>query len=242
MARDAFQEILNYNERFLGRDPDLLPHKLRKMARHPFAFFRGTFHLFASDWVNGLCAPWRDGGARERDPIGGDVHIESFGAHQAAGGEIVFAVQDLDEAAEGDYDLDVFRAAASAALAVDQAGLPLGAACTAAARLAQGYADQSQRLMNGVDPADWGVGSGRNAPPPIQELCDRLAAVDRREFLAAQCERGGGQLRLRRSERHLDIRPERARAIRESLTPYLAEGRLRSPEGARCGKLPSSPS
>ena len=43
-----------YNQRFVGRDPDLLPHKLRKMAQSPFGFFRGTFHLFASDWLSGL--------------------------------------------------------------------------------------------------------------------------------------------------------------------------------------------
>ncbi|MHB1847253.1 MAG: hypothetical protein ACYCWW_20710, partial [Deltaproteobacteria bacterium] len=38
--RDAFQQILNDNQRFVGRDPDLLAHKLRKMAKHPVAFFR----------------------------------------------------------------------------------------------------------------------------------------------------------------------------------------------------------
>ncbi|HUB08255.1 MAG TPA: DUF2252 family protein [Myxococcales bacterium] len=222
MSRDAFEAILDYNQRFVGRDPDLLPHKMRKMAKHPFAFFRGTFHLFAADWVSGLCDPWRDGRGRERDPVVGDVHIESFGAHEAQDGTIVFSIQDLDEAAELDYDLDVFRAAASAALAVDQAGLPLGAACTAAACFAEGYADEAARLAEGKDEPSWIVARDLHAPAPVQALCDRLAAVSRQAFLEEQCEpAASASARLRRNERHLEIRQERTRAILEGLAGYL---------------------
>ncbi|MHB8416435.1 MAG: DUF2252 family protein [Myxococcales bacterium] len=222
-GRDAFEAILDYNQRFVGRDPDLLPHKMRKMAKHPFAFFRGSFHVFAADWLSGLCDPWRDGRARERDPVVGDVHIESFGAHEARDGTIVFSIQDLDEAAELDYDLDVFRAAASAALAVDQAGLPLGAACTAAARLAQGYADEAMRLAEGKDDPAWIVAKDLHAPPPVQELCERLAAVTRPAFLDELCEpaAAGAPRRLRRGERHVEIRNERARAVLDGLSSYL---------------------
>ncbi len=222
MPRDAFQEILDYNQRFVGRDPDLLPHKMRKMAEHPFAFFRGTFHLFATDWENGLCDPWRDGKGRERDPVVGDVHIESFGAHEAQDGSIVFSVQDLDEAAEYDYDLDVLRAAASAALAVDQSGLPLGVACTAAACFVQGYADEAGRLAQGKDEPTWIVGRELHAPAPIRELCERVAAVERKTFMDGQCEPATtGPRRLRRSDRHQDIRPERLRSVFEGLAGYL---------------------
>ncbi len=222
MTRNALEAIVDYNRRFVGRDPDLLPHKMRKMAKHPFAFFRGTFHLFAADWTSGLCDPWRDGRSRERDPVVGDVHIESFGAHEAGDGTIVFSIQDLDEAAELDYDLDVFRAAASAALAVDQAGLPLGAACTAAACLAQGYADEAARLAEGKDDPAWIVAKDLHAPAPIQALCERLAAVRREAFLDELCEPAvGATRRLRRGERHLEIRGERARAVLEGLAGYL---------------------
>ncbi len=236
MPRDAFQEILNDNQRFVGRDPDLVPHKLRKMAKHPFAFFRGSFHLFAADWVSGLCAPWRDGAERERDPIIGDVHLESFGAHEAGDDKnprVLFSIQDFDEAAEGDYDLDVLRAAASAALAVDQAGLPLSAACTAAARLAQGYADQAQRMARGDDPPDWIVAEGQNAPGPIDELCRNLAAVARSQFIEGLCERRpGSPPRIRRSDRHLDIRPERLRAVLEATGAFLRQLGARAAGGA----------
>ncbi len=223
MARDASQQIVDYNLRFSGRDPDLLPFKLRKMAAHPFAFFRGTFHLFAADWISGLCAPWRDGRGREVDPVLGDAHIESFGAHEAEDGTIAFTLQDLDEAAEADFDLDVFRAAASAALAVDQAGSPLGAACTAAARLAQGYADQAVRFASGADGPDWRVTETEHAPPPVQALCRRVASVSRVAMLADACEPApaSGPRRLRRGERQIDLRPERARAVLEALGPYL---------------------
>ncbi|MHB1847252.1 MAG: DUF2252 family protein, partial [Deltaproteobacteria bacterium] len=192
--------------------------------------------LFAADWVAGLCAPWRDGKERERDPIVGDVHLESFGAHEVetsdGGGAVLFSIQDFDEAAEGDFDLDVFRAAASAALAVDQAGLPLATACTAAARLAQGYADQAQRLARGDDPPDWIVSEAEHAPGPIAELCRGLAAVSRERFIDGLCERSPGRPpRLRRSERHQDLRPERARAVLEAVGAFLRQRRARAPMG-----------
>ena len=219
MGRDVFQEIVNYNQRFVGRDPDLLPYKLRKMAQSPFGFLRGTFHLFAADWLSGLCAPWRDGSESERDPILGDVHIESFGAAQGADGRMAFELQDFDEVTEGDYDLDVFRAAASAALAADQSGLPLSAASAAATCLAQGYADEAERLAAGELPRD--VGCDETSPQPIRDLCEKLRNTARRDFIAGLTEPSGDRLRLRRDERHRNLQPERARVLLQALGFHL---------------------
>jgi uncharacterized protein (DUF2252 family) len=223
MARDVLQQILDYNQRFVGRDPDLLPHKLRKMAQSPFGFFRGTFHLFASDWLAGLFAPWRDGGESERDPIIGDVHIESFGITQGADGSVEFGLQDFDEVAEGDYDLDVFRAAASAALAADQSHLPLSVASSSATCLANGYAHEAQRLLGaGPEAAQQLMG---DPPAAIAELLARVAVRTRREMLAELTESVGSKLQMRRDELRLTIRPERAHAVEAALGSLLKSKR-----------------
>ncbi len=219
MARDVLQQILDYNQRFIGRDPDLLPHKLRKMAQSPFAFFRGSFHLFASDWISGLFAPWRDGGENERDPIIGDVHIEGFGITRGADGTLEFGLQDFDEVAEGDYDLDVFRAAASAALAADQSGLPLNVASSSAAWLAGGYASEARRLL-GV-PAEATFEQPGDPPAAIAALLTRSAARTRHEMLSELTDEGAGKLQLKRDALRLTIRPERAQAVESALGSLL---------------------
>jgi uncharacterized protein (DUF2252 family) len=219
MARDVLQLILDYNQRFVGRDPDLLPHKLRKMAQNPFGFFRGTFHLFAADWVAGLFAPWRDGRDNERDPIIGDVHIEGFGTTRGADGAIEFGLQDFDEVAEGDYDLDVFRAAASAALAADQSLLPLNVASSSAACLATGYAQEARHLLE--SPPEAALQPPEDPPEAIAAHSARLATTTRSEFLSGLTVPMGSTRQLKRDELFLSIRPERARAVEAALGPLI---------------------
>ena len=50
--RDPVVEFMNYNRPFVARGPELLRLKVARMAASPFAFFRGTFHLFAADVLN----------------------------------------------------------------------------------------------------------------------------------------------------------------------------------------------
>ena len=47
--RDPVAEFMTYNRPFVRRNPELLRLKVARMAASPFAFFRGTFHLFARD-------------------------------------------------------------------------------------------------------------------------------------------------------------------------------------------------
>jgi uncharacterized protein (DUF2252 family) len=221
MARDVLQQILDYNQRFVGRDPDLLPHKLRKMAQSPFGYFRGTFHVFAADWVSGLFAPWRDGSGNERDPIIGDVHIEGFGTTRGADGTVEFGFQDFDEVAEGDYDLDVFRAAASAALAADQSLLPLNVASSSAAYLATGYAREARQLLDA--PGEAARLAPTDPPETIVQHTASLAATTRQAFLERLVVAVGDKVQLKRDETYLAIRPERARAIEAALGPLIRQ-------------------
>ena len=50
--RDPIVEFMNYNRRFARRNPELLRLKVARMAEGPFAFFRGTFHLYARDLLD----------------------------------------------------------------------------------------------------------------------------------------------------------------------------------------------
>src|SRR5947209_9295104 len=102
-------EILESNR---GRKPSLVRLKLRRMAKDPFAFFRGTDHLFATHWAR-LAPP--DVGPSVL--ICGDLHLENFGAYRAADGDYLYDINDFDEALVAPCSLDLVRCTTSILLA-----------------------------------------------------------------------------------------------------------------------------
>ena len=104
---DAFEDLIE-------ADPTAFRRKFRKMARDPFAFYRGTACLFYDD-VARLDDPWSDE-RTDRVWIQGDLHAENYGTYMDAAGILVFDVNDFDEAYLGHYTWDLQRMAASVAL------------------------------------------------------------------------------------------------------------------------------
>ncbi|HMH25601.1 MAG TPA: DUF2252 family protein [Gemmatimonadaceae bacterium] len=110
LSRDASVRIERYNA---GREPERLALKYRAMCKSPFAFFRGTAHLF-----------WEDVAARSpalpRGPLvwaSGDLHFENFGSFQGDNGLSYFDLNDFDEAALAPATWEVARFVASAYVA-----------------------------------------------------------------------------------------------------------------------------
>ena len=73
-AGSVAARILRFNE---GRDPERLDMKYEAMRQSPFAFFRGTCHLFWEDWprdspLNSAPVTW----------VCGDLHFENFGTYK----------------------------------------------------------------------------------------------------------------------------------------------------------------
>ncbi|MCK2219617.1 DUF2252 domain-containing protein [Actinomadura sp. ATCC 31491] len=100
----------------IKRDPAAFRRKFRKMAASPFAFYRGSACLFYAD----VTGPYADDayldGPTGRVWIHGDLHAENFGTYMNASGQLVFNVNDFDEAYVGPYVWDLKRFAASVAL------------------------------------------------------------------------------------------------------------------------------
>ena len=93
-ARDPIQEFMTYNRPFARRNPELLRFKVARMADGPFAFFRGTFHLFARDVLdrNLQPLPLLKGDGVEMDLVG-DLHSENYGTYKAADGMVHYDVR-----------------------------------------------------------------------------------------------------------------------------------------------------
>jgi uncharacterized protein (DUF2252 family) len=101
--------------------PEVFEEKLREMAASPYVFYRGTNHLFWADLARdprlGLY-----GGPDTRAWLQGDLHTSNFGAFDNDEGEVVFDLNDFDEALLADYQLDLWRMAASLVLSAEEIG------------------------------------------------------------------------------------------------------------------------
>ena len=179
--RDAVVEFQNFNRAFARRNPELLRLKVARMAASPFAFFRGSFHLFARDSLDHLCElPSLEIRPELELDVVGDIHSENFGTFDGGDGCVHYDINDFDETTHGRFDFDVRRQAASVILACQERGDSLTDATAAGVAFLGHYTDTVTRLLT----------KGRNLDHDISDksACG-CAAVDRLVQTAAASKR-----------------------------------------------------
>ncbi|HET8961414.1 DUF2252 domain-containing protein [Nocardioides sp.] len=89
---------------------ELLPLRNQRMSESPFAFFRGSAAVMASDLattpVSGI-----------RVQLCGDAHLSNFGGYASPDRTLVFDLNDFDETLPGPWEWDVKRLVASVEIA-----------------------------------------------------------------------------------------------------------------------------
>lgn len=113
--------IAEIEARNAGLDEGARTDKYCRMAESPFAFFRGTDHLFWADFA-GDPRFATFGGADTRIWVQGDLHAQNYGSFDNDDGRVVYDLNDFDEAVLADYQWDVWRMAASIPLTADGIG------------------------------------------------------------------------------------------------------------------------
>jgi uncharacterized protein (DUF2252 family) len=150
--RDAFSDLM-------AADPAAFRTKFRKMARDPFAFYRGSACLFYADMAGPDAAAderWVSGpGARVW--IQGDLHAENFGTYLDAGGRLVFDVNDFDEAYLGHWTWDLRRFVASLALLCWQKALPDGVIDDLVGEYVRAYVRHVRHYVEVDDDTEWAL-------------------------------------------------------------------------------------
>lgn len=120
------RDLARVPERKLRRDPisvlqaadaerlkRLLPVKYGRMSLSPFAFFRGSAAVMASDlslMPHTACFV----------QLCGDAHVQNLGWFETPDGRIVFDLNDFDETIRGPWEWDLKRMATSIVLAGDE--------------------------------------------------------------------------------------------------------------------------
>jgi len=108
IERGVVERIRAFNR---GREPERLALKYRVMRRSPFAFFRGTCHLFCEDWP--AASPLHQAPLAW---ISGDLHLENFGCYRADNRLVYFDLNDFDEAVLAPATFEIARLLTSARL------------------------------------------------------------------------------------------------------------------------------
>jgi len=122
-----------------GRIKDLLPIKYGRMLESPFAFYRGSAVVMASD----LASTPTIG---ERVILCGDAHLSNFGVFASPERRLIFDINDFDEAYPGPWEWDLKRLAASAVVAGRENGFKEKKCQSLAVGLAREYAEAMEKF------------------------------------------------------------------------------------------------
>lgn len=122
---------------------DDLATKAQLIAQNPFIFLRGTFYRWMQLFPE-VCK--KANNAPEVLSVG-DLHASNFGTWRDAKGDLIWGINDFDEAAHLPYTQDLIRLAASVELAAETAQLKitLTEACEA---ILDGYRDGLEKGGN----------------------------------------------------------------------------------------------
>jgi uncharacterized protein (DUF2252 family) len=174
-------EIYQYNHPFASQLPQELAIKMQKMAVNPFAFYRGTAHIFyrdmqtlpSSGFVNSsTSAIWLEG----------DMHMQNLGGLRDSNGNNVFDTTDFDEGYLGPYVWDLRRMAVSILLAAKQNGLSSSDAQDVVRNFLDTYLKKMSDFKGTNDELSYRLESS-NTSGVIKDLIQATARKSRSSFL-----------------------------------------------------------
>ncbi len=122
-----------------GRVAGLVPVRVGRMVASPYAFLRGTAGIMAADFA-GLPS------TGIRPVICGDAHLGNFGFYASPERDLVFDLNDFDEAHPGAWEWDLRRLVASVWVAGRQNSSAEDDCAAAVARCVQAYRAQLRHL------------------------------------------------------------------------------------------------
>ena len=221
-SRSATEILVEQNR---DRVPGLVPLRFARMLTDPFSFYRGSAAVMAADLAAGpssgidvLCS--------------GDAHISNFGIFAAPHRELVFDLNDFDEAAVAPAEWDVKRLVTSAIIGGRQAGYPEGALRDIAESAMGSYRDGVRAMLDmdvldryylRLEPERY----AQNVRGDLAAIIERTARKARKRTSARVFKRitepgPGGALRLREAPPVLThLEPEVESALLGSFDEYL---------------------
>jgi len=133
----VIRAIENNNSDLTSADRE---QKYKVMAESSYRFFRGTSHLFWQDMFNDWRFSLFGGVPGSQTWIQGDAHVYNFGAFANHDGDVIYGLDDFDDAVVSDYQYDLWRLAVSLVLDIRANGRFDASECSdALTELAEAY-------------------------------------------------------------------------------------------------------
>jgi uncharacterized protein (DUF2252 family) len=169
----------------MALDPAAFRRKFRKMAASPFAFYRGSASLFYADQAGAFAEDSFLDDRTSRVWIHGDLHAENFGTYMNSSGQLVFNVNDFDEAYVGPFSWDLKRFAASVALIGYQKALSDEVITGLVTAFSRSYLTELRAIAAGGDDAIGSI-TLENADGVLRRVLQRARLNTRVDLLDGQ--------------------------------------------------------
>jgi uncharacterized protein (DUF2252 family) len=175
-------EIYQYNHPFASQLPQELTTKMQKMKSTPFAFYRGTDHIFyrdmqtlpSSGFVNSpTSAIWLEG----------DMHLENLGGIRDSNDNNIFDTTDFDEGYLGPYVWDLRRMAVSILLGARENGLSYSDAQDIIRNFLDSYLNKMSDFKGTNDELSYRLESG-NTNGVVKDLIQKTSNKNRSSLLS----------------------------------------------------------
>src|SRR3954447_20399643 len=171
--------------KLMALDPAAFRRKFRKMAASPFAFYRGSASVFYADLTGSYTDDTFLDARTSRVWIHGDLHAENFGTYMNSSGQLVFNVNDFDEAYVGPFIWDLKRFSASVALIGYSKALSDQAITELVSTFARAYLTELRALAAGGDDAIGSI-TLANADGVLRRVLQQARLNTRVDLLAGQ--------------------------------------------------------
>jgi uncharacterized protein (DUF2252 family) len=204
----------------MALDPAAFRRKFRKMAASPFAFYRGSASLFYADQTDSYADDRFLDERTSRVWIHGDLHAENFGTYMNSSGQLVFNVNDFDEAYVGPFSWDLKRFAASVALIGYAKALSDDAITGLVTTFARSYLTELRAIAAGGDDAIGSI-TLRTADGVLREVLQQARLNTRVDLLAAQTTVDRYERRFSAGEGVYEIDEETEATVRAAFDRYL---------------------
>lgn len=205
-----------------GHRPELLARKVKRLTSSPLGFFRGSARLFYEILADNKSLTLDEGPTGQ---VVGDMHLENVGAYRTDTDDVVFDLNDFDDATTAPIWVDKLRLAVSVLLAGRSFQATAVESLTLTTELLTAYDEAAD---GGPEPA---------LPKPIVDLCERSRKRSRKELLDMRAPVAAGRRHFARGDRYLELELRETECLPSLIDAYRSALGVRMPAHATSWRL-----
>ncbi len=213
-------ELYGFNHPLAQAQPAEIATKMDKMAVSPFAFYRGTAHLFYRDMASLPPSAYLNTATR-RVWIDGDLHLQNYGGVRDSAGNDVFDISDFDESYIGPYVWDVRRMAVSLVLAARELGFSQNDQNSLIDQFVDSYLNKLGDFKGTDDEKSYRLKAG-DLSNVAKDVVQKVGKKNRPDFLAKYSAVSGGVRRFTTDSTLVTLPAASASAINAAMPAYIA--------------------